>query len=106
MRVFIKKLFQPFLFLGTCITGVLGDSGGLFRGDLRHANFVGIALVRKFILFFPRPVLISLLSKCKEQTFVKFVGVKSFPTFLPIFRSHCDRRYGSFGKLNNPTLFP
>ena len=54
----------------------------------------------------PRPFLISLSRKCSEQTFVISVSLNFVLTSLRIFCSHWARRFGSFGKLKKPTLFP
>ena len=59
------------------------------------------------LIFFPRkPFLISLSRKCSEQTFVISISLNFVPTSLRIFYSHWARRFGSFGKLKKPTLFP
>ena len=54
----------------------------------------------------PRLFLISLSRKCSEQTFVISVSLNFVPTSLWIFCSHWARRFGPFGKLKKPTLFP
>ena len=58
----------------------LADGGGLFRREVRHANFEGTAVMSKLILFPPRPFLISLSRKCSEQTFVISVSLNFVPT--------------------------
>ena len=75
---------QPLLFFGEN----LADSGGLFCGEVRHANFKGIAVMSTLIFFPPRPFMISLSRKCSEQTFVISVSLNFVPTSLQIFYSH------------------
>ena len=93
---------RRFLFFGEN----LADGGGLFRGEVRHENFEGSAVMFTLIFFPPRPFLISLSRKCSEQTFVISVSLNFVPKSLRIFCSHRARRFGSFGKLKKPTLFP
>ena len=50
----------------------LADGGGLFRGEVHHANFDGNAVMSILIFFPPRLFFISLSRKCSEQTFVSF----------------------------------
>ena len=83
----------------------LADGVSLFRGEVRHVNFEGTAVMSTLIFFPPRPFLISLSRKCSEQTFVISVSLTFVPTFLRIFCSHGARRFGSFGKLKKSTLF-
>ena len=66
----------------------LADGGGLFRGEVRYANFEGTAVMSTLIFFPPRPFLISLSRKCSEQTFVISVSLNFVPTSLRIFCSH------------------
>ena len=58
----------------------LADGGGLFRGEVRHANFEGTEVMSTLIFFPPRPFLISLSRKCSEQTFVISVSLNFVPT--------------------------
>ena len=58
------------------------------------------------IFFPPRPFSISLSRKCCEQTFVISISLNFVPKSLRIFYSHWAQRFGSFGKLKKPTLFP
>ena len=84
----------------------LADGGGLFRGEVRHANFEGTAVMSTLIFFPPKPFLILLSRKCIEQTFVISFSLNFVPTSLGIFWSHWTRRFGSLGKLKKPALFP
>jgi len=84
---------------------VLLNGGNLFRGEVRHANFEGIASLAKSIFLPPGPVFISSLRKCSEQTLVCLVIEKFGPTPLRIFSSHCLRKVSSVGKLKIPLCF-
>ena len=66
----------------------LADGGGLFRGEVHHANFEGTAVVSTLIFFLPRLFLISLSRKCSEQTFVISVSLNFVPSSLQIFCSY------------------
>jgi len=82
----------------------LADSGGLFRGEVRHANFEGAAVMSTLIFFSPRRFLISLSRKCRGQTFVISVSLNFVSTSHQIFKSLQARRFESFAKLNKSTL--
>ena len=62
----------------------LADGSGLFRGEVRNANFEGTAVMSTLVFFPPRPFLISLSRKCSEQTFVISVSLNFVPTSFRI----------------------
>ena len=94
---------QPLLFF---CENTLAEGGGLFRSEVRHANFEGTPVMSTLIFFPPRPFLISLSRKCSEQAFIISVSLNFVLTSFRIFCSHGARRFESFEKLKKPTLFP
>ena len=83
----------------------LADDGGLFRGEVRHANFEGTVVMYVYSHLPSSKAVFDFAFTKMQWANVCTVSLNFVPT-LWIFCSHWARTFGSFGKLKKPTLFP